>query len=89
VDEMPTAQGAAMTTPTSPDPDPANTPGLERGGGVAPGDTPPGESSTSGAIDHQPAVASTRANWIAYAFIGVVVLAVLLFFGGYIAGLID
>lgn len=32
-----------------PDPDPATTPGLEPGGGVRPGDTPPAEGSTSGA----------------------------------------
>lgn len=31
-----------------PDPDPANTPGLDAGGGVMPGDTPPIESGTTG-----------------------------------------
>jgi hypothetical protein len=33
----------------NPDPDPARTPGLEPGGGVRAGDTPPAEGSTSGA----------------------------------------
>ena len=77
-----------MTMPTSPDPDPATTPGLEPGGSVMPGDTPPGESSTSGASDRQPATGSTGANWVAYAIIGAVVVLVLLFFVGYVVGLL-
>lgn len=44
-----------MTSPPAPDPaspedpDPARTAGLEPGGGVEPGDTPPAEGSMSGA----------------------------------------
>ncbi|QWF86058.1 DUF6480 family protein [Amycolatopsis sp. CA-230715] len=41
-----------MTTP--PDPAPENTPGLERGGGVAPGDTPPDSAQTSGLSHSEP-----------------------------------
>ena len=78
-----------MSTPTRPDPDPANTPGLEAGGSVAPGDTPPGESSTSGAVDQQPDTGSRGANWAAYIVIGVVVAFAALFFVGYAIGLAD
>jgi hypothetical protein len=39
----------AQPSPDDPSsPDPATTPGLEPGGGVSPGDTPPGEGSMSG-----------------------------------------
>lgn len=78
-----------MSTPTSPDPDPDSTPGLEPGGGVTPGDTPPGESSTSGASDRQPDTGSRGSNWFAYAIVGVVVAFTLLYFVGYAIGLAD
>jgi len=38
-----------MTSSDSPGPDPAETAGLEQGGGVAPGDTPPMADSMCGA----------------------------------------
>lgn len=78
-----------MTASPSPDPDPATTPGLEPGGGVAPGDTPPGESSTSGSADRQPPAGSRGGNWAAPVIIGVVVVFALLFFVGYAIGLVD
>lgn len=74
---------------STPDPDPDSTPGLEPGGSVTPGDTPPGESSTSGASDRQPPTGSTGANWAAYVIIGLVVVVVALFFVGYALGLAD
>ncbi|GLY46547.1 DUF6480 family protein [Lentzea sp. NBRC 102530] len=41
-------------TATPPDPDPLRTPGLEPGGGVRPGDTPPESGQTSGLSHHEP-----------------------------------
>jgi len=41
-------------TDLPPDPDPAKTPGLEPGGGVAPGSTPPDSAQTSGLSEPEP-----------------------------------
>jgi hypothetical protein len=41
-------------TDLPPDPDPANTPGVEPGGGVAPGDTPPDSAQTSATPNPDP-----------------------------------
>lgn len=41
-------------TAQPPDPDPTQTPGLEPGGGVTPGTTPPAAPQTSGVAEHQP-----------------------------------
>jgi hypothetical protein len=41
-------------TAQPPDPDPAQTPDLERGGGVTPGATPPAAPQTSGVAEAQP-----------------------------------
>jgi len=41
-------------TAQPPDPDPAQIPDLERGGGVTPGATPPAAPQTSGVAEAQP-----------------------------------
>lgn len=66
----------------NPDPDPRVTPGVDRGGLVTPGETPPAESSTSSRSDpYQP---PTR-GWAKgpLAAISVVVLLVAAFFLAY------
>ena len=45
-------------TAQPPDPDPANTPDLESGGGVRPGSTPPDSAQTPGLSEHEP-----RTSW--------------------------
>ncbi len=70
-----------MSTNT-PDPDPRNTPGLEQGGSVAPGETPPAEASTSsGAGPYRP----LKRGWSKgpLAIILIVVILVALFFLAY------
>jgi hypothetical protein len=71
--------------PTDPDPD--NTPGLEPGNGVRPGDTPPIEASTSGNTFREPDLPSGRTNKLVYIGILAVVLISVLTFIGYAVGI--
>ncbi|MCV7093620.1 DUF6480 family protein [Mycobacterium kubicae] len=45
---------AQPPTAQPPDPDPSRTPGLDAGGGVQPGDTPPDSGQTSGVANPHP-----------------------------------
>jgi hypothetical protein len=63
-------------TALPPDPDPDRTPGLEPGGGVAPGDTPPEAGQTAG-VSHPQPVPSRRGPVITLVVVGLLVLLVL------------
>ncbi|MFE1749220.1 DUF6480 family protein [Streptomyces anandii] len=66
----------------NPDPDPRSTPGLEPGGGVPPGETPPAESSMPEAGPRQPD--STARGW-AKAPLTIILLLVLVMAVGFLA----
>jgi Family of unknown function (DUF6480) len=61
-------------TAQPPDPDPARTPGLEPGGGVAPGATPPESAQTSGLSEPEP---HPRRRFTAGMVVGLIAIAVL------------
>lgn len=64
----------------NPDPDPEHTPGLEPGGSVPPGETPPAEGSTPDAgpeETHNPTTGWAKAPVV---LIGVLVLAAIVYF---------
>ncbi len=67
--------------PEAPGPDPTVTPGLDSGGGVPPGETPPPEGGLSG-VSHQEK-GPTR-GWYAVTIVFVLVVAVAI--AGFIAG---
>ena len=64
----------------SQDPDPALTGGLEPGGGVAPGDTPPDAGVTSGLSAPEPKLPSMRTNAVIGIAIAVLFAAAILAF---------
>ena len=77
------------SSPTSPDPDPSETPDLEPGGGVPPGDTPPIASTTSGTSYHDAKPSGKGGgrgyNITALVIVAIIVVAVLAFIIGKVA----
>ncbi|WP_101946946.1 DUF6480 family protein [Mycobacterium sp. 3519A] len=73
-------------TAQPPDPDPARTPGLEPGGGVAPGATPPDSAQTSGLGEPKP---RPRRRLTPATVVGLIAVAVLvLLFAAVAVGLL-
>ncbi|MCC8929355.1 DUF6480 family protein [Rhodococcus sp. I2R] len=68
-------------------PDPSETAGLERGGSVTPGDTPPAETGVGGP-QHEPPQRTLKLPVIFLGVLGVVVLIVVIGLIGRVIGLI-
>lgn len=81
-------------TALPPDPDPHDTTGLTRGGGVQPGDTPPDSGSLSASANQDPPprrqfTPAAIAGMIAVGVIFAVFLTVAVLYGLQVAGLMD
>lgn len=74
-------------TERTPDPQPEETPGLEQGGSVRPGDTPPAESSTSDLGEKQPSLPGSGANKLVYGIVIGLAVVVVVMFGAYAVSL--
>ncbi|OPE49173.1 hypothetical protein BST27_11595 [Mycobacterium intermedium] len=64
-------------TALPPDPEPSRTPGLEAGGGVPPGSTPPDSAQTSGVSEPQPNPKRRVTPLAVVSIVGVVIFVLL------------
>ncbi|MFI0468901.1 MULTISPECIES: DUF6480 family protein [Saccharopolyspora] len=71
-----------------PDPDPDRTPGLEQGGSVPPGETPPESASATEGLSYKTKPSARPTKWIWLIAIAVVVVLVAAFFISFGAGLL-
>jgi hypothetical protein len=72
----------------NPDPDDGNITGLEPGGGVPPGETPPAEASTTWQQGHTEDKTPSRAvPVVVIGIVGLIVVLVLIFIIGNIVGI--
>lgn len=69
-----------------PGPDPEDTPGLEPGGGVPPGETPPAEGGLSG-LSHQEKGPNRPATYLTLVLLAILTAAIAGFIAGHTLGL--
>lgn len=71
-----------------PGPDPARTPGLDPGGSVPPGETPPDAASASQGVSPRGRAPARPAKWAWMGAVVVVAVLIALFFAAMAAGLV-
>ncbi|CAM04732.1 hypothetical protein A8924_5885 [Saccharopolyspora erythraea NRRL 2338] len=71
-----------------PDPEPERTPGLEPGGSVPPGETPPESGSATEGVSHRQEAEARPVKWVWLLVTAIIVILVAGFFGFLALGLV-